>query len=532
LINKILIVCKRFYRLPKYLSKIERGIVLFFAGILLITTILYVFGLFFVKKTTTPVFGGTFVEGAVGEIRTLIPILKQNETEKDITKLIFSSLVKTNDKKEIVGDLAEKWEISQDGKRYTFYLREANWQDGAKLTADDVLFTISLILNPEAKSPFINAFKEVEIKKADDKTVVFNLQMPLAPFLGSLTVPILPKHLLFQIPPGQLATSSFAKKPIGSGPFKLTKIEQQREGTSITLKANKGYYLKSPYINKFIFKIYRNKEELLKAFSKKQILGFLDGENEQADGYKIILPYYKVIFFNCDSPNLDKATRQALVLATNKQEILSNIKWAEQIDSPILPNFLGYKEVARPTYDLEKAKSILAKSKIINKTLTLLASQSEENQQVTEILKKQWEALGIQIDTTILSNPLLDQEIASRNYDLLLTGVNQKTDPDPYPFWHSSQASETGLNLSSFKNKEADRLLAEARQSMDQNFRREKYEKFIDIIQSEAPAIFLYQPIYFYRVNGIVKGVGGAEAVGKNDRFWNIENWYIDKTPK
>ena len=528
MINKTLIFFKRLYQLPQYLSKIEKGIVLFLSGIILITTALYGFEKFFVKKIPTPAFGGTFIEGGVGEIRTLIPILKQNETEKDISKLIFSSLVKENEKREMTGDLAEKWEMSPDGKRYTFYLREAKWQDGVKLTADDVLFTLSLILNPETKSPFIEAFKEVEIKKIDDKTVSFDLKTPFAPFLSSLTVPVLPKHLLSQVSPEKLANSPFAKKPIGSGPFKLTKITQQREETSVTLKANRDYYLKKPYLNKFIFKIYKDKEEVLRAFSKKQILGFLDGGSEQSGGYKIILPQYKAVFFNLDSPNLDKTTRKALVLATDKQEILDNIKGVKQIDSPILPGFLGYKEGTKSTFDLEKAKSILVKSKITNKTLTLLTSQSEENQKVTEILKKQWEMLGLQINLVVLSNSLFEKEVASRNYDLLLTGINQKADPDPYPFWHSSQASETGLNLSSFKNKEVDRLLVEARQSADQNFRREKYERFIDIIQNEAPAIFLYQPIYFYRVSGIVKGVGKTEGVVKSDRFWNIENWYIN----
>lgn len=525
---KILVFFKRFLKLPKYLSQLEKFIILGLTGIIFIAAILLVVDQLS-SKSSGPKSGGTFIEGQLGEFHSLIPIFKQTDAEKDVSKLIFSSLIKYNSKMEIIPDLAEKWEIAPDGKTYTFHLRDANWQDNQKVTADDVVFTFSLILDEKTKSPLRDTFLAVEVKKIDDKTIGFNLKSPFAPFLSSLLIPILPKHLLDAVAPSEIQNSKFAKNPIGTGPFKLDEIKKDGTRSLIILKANKNYYLKKPYLEKVLFKVYGTKEEIETAFSKKDILGFLTDNENGSPKYKVVLPQYKAVFFNLNSPSLDKNLRQAMALATNKAEILQNGTFGERIDYPILPGFLGYKESEKWDFDLEKAKKTISKSKSPNAQLVLLTKQGEDNETVAQILKKQWEALGLQINIVIETNSHFEQSLIEKDYDLLLVGVNQKSDPDPYPIWHSSQISDSGLNFSSFKNQEVDKLLEGARQTMDPNVRKQKYERFVDIIQSEVPAIFLYQPVYNYKVSSIIKGVGDTQGVTKSGRFWNIENWYIAK---
>jgi peptide/nickel transport system substrate-binding protein len=522
-----LVFFRRLARLPIYLSKLEKIIILILLGVVLISTTLQIYDKFFAKKETIAIYGGIYTEGELGEIRSFLPILKQNDVEKDISKLIFSSLIKFNQKREIIGDLAEKWEISQDGKTYTFYLREAKWHDGERITADDVIYTFGLIQNEETKSPFFESLSGVEIKKIDDKTVSLNLKTPLVPFLSQLTIPILPKHRLSDIPPAQLLTSQFAKNPIGSGPFKLKKIEKNQKVTSVILETNRDYYLKRPYLDKFIFKIYQTQEEVELAFSKNQVLGLFGRNGKNGHDFQIVLPQYKAIFFNLNSTALDKDFRIALALSVNKDEILNNIQDARRIDFPILPDFLGGKEAEKWDFNLDSAKKYLAKSKTHPTEITLLTSPSGDNQKITEILNKQWEALGIKLNVEILTNTSFQQAINNREYDLLLIGVDQKADPDPYAFWHSSQSKNSGLNFSSLQNKEIDKLLEKARQTLDENLRKQNYERFVDIIQSEVPAIFLYQPIYHYRVNDIIKGIENLQGVTNSDRFWNVENWYM-----
>ncbi|MCX6807013.1 MAG: ABC transporter substrate-binding protein [Candidatus Berkelbacteria bacterium] len=524
------IILKRFLSLPKYLTKIEKIIVLGLFGVILISIGLLIYDHTSDHSNSKPRYGGNYIEGEVGEIHHFIPILKQTDAEKDISRLIFSSLIKINKNREVIPDLAEKWEISPDGKVYTFYLRDTRWHNNDKVTADDIVFTFSLISNAKASSPYFDSYKDIEVKKIDDKTVLFTLKSPFAPFLSSLTVPIIPKNLLLNVAPTDLLNSQFAKKPTGSGPYELSQIKKDNNGTSVTLIANKNYYSKKPYILKMGFIVYQHEQDLQNALAQKKVLGVINGQTQGYKSYKINLPQYKAVFLNMDSDVIKyKDLRKALALSTNKQELLNSGISGTQIDYPILPGFLGYKESEKWAFDLEKAKKAYAKVKNPPAELIFLVKDDNGNQQVAEILKKQWEAVGIKINLVLQTNSEYEKTVADRNYDLLLTGVNQKLDPDPYPIWHSSQKNEFGLNFSSYKNPEVDKLLEDARQTMNQNLRKQKYERFVDIIQNDAPAIFLYQPIYNFQVNDIVKGVEDIQGVTKADRFWNIENWYIKK---
>ena len=522
--ENLVIFLQRLKNLPNCLNKKEKIVILSLLGIILISSLISIKGN--KTKKIIPNFNKTFVEGEVGDIRCLVPILPQNDIEKDISRLIFSSLIKFNDKREIVPDLAEKWEIAPDGKTYTFVLKNSKWQDGEKITADDVVFTFSQIKNSQIQSQYFDTFSKIEVAKKDDRTVSFSLPKPYAPFLSSLTVPILPKHALSTS--GRLMDSPFAKKPIGSGPFKLDKIEQNRNTITVTLKSNSDYFGGKPKLDKFIFNIYASIDEAETAFVQKDIQGLLDGQQGEGKFYQTKLPNIKALNFNLDKPYLTRDLRKALALAINRDEILSSGISGEKIYFPILPGFLGYpvspsqggKESEKYDFNLEQAKKSFAKAKNKPADIVLLAKFDESSQKIAEILKKEWEPLGIKID-------IQNSDNGSDEYDIVLTGVNQKADPDPYPFWHSSQIKDGGLNFSNYKNKEVDKLLEDGRQTLDNNVRQQKYEKFVDIISADVPAIFLYQNINKYHVSDNIEGVGDILGVTGADRFNNIINWDI-----
>ena len=109
----------------------------------------------------------------------------------------------------------------------------------------------------------------------------------------------------------------------------------------------------------------------------------------------------------------------------------------------------------------------------------------------------------------------------------MLFGEIVGIDPDPYPFWHSSQAGEAGLNLSNFINKDADKVLEQARQISDPKKRHDKYVHFQNILNQYLPAIFLYTPKYLYPVSSRIKGIETKNISVPADRFANITNWYI-----
>jgi len=147
--------------------------------------------------------------------------------------------------------------------------------------------------------------------------------------------------------------------------------------------------------------------------------------------------------------------------------------------------------------------------------------------QIGENLKEQWKEAGINIDINPLSISELKSVIKKREYDLLLFGEVLGAIPDPFPFWHSSQKDDPGLNLSGYENEDVDKLLKAARETLDENIREEKFEEFQNLIIKDAPALFLYSPNYLYAVSERIKGINGQKLINPAKRFSNIENWYI-----
>ena len=147
---------------------------------------------------------------------------------------------------------------------------------------------------------------------------------------------------------------------------------------------------------------------------------------------------------------------------------------------------------------------------------------------VANMLKQYWESLGASVDINALSVTDLKPIIKNRTYDALLYGEALGAEADLYPFWHSSQKLDPGLNLSSYENKTADQLLKDARETLDQDTKQQKYEKLQDIITADAPAIFLYNPNYIYWVSEKVQGIDTVKIIDPAKRFINVTNWYID----
>lgn len=147
--------------------------------------------------------------------------------------------------------------------------------------------------------------------------------------------------------------------------------------------------------------------------------------------------------------------------------------------------------------------------------------------QVAEIVKAQWESIGATVEIKALSIQDLKDAIKDRTYDLLLYGEALEMSLDPYPFWHSSQKVDPGLNLTGFDNADADRLLKEARETLDETIKQDDYQELQDVIVAEAPAIFLYNSGYIYFVGGKIKGIDTQKIVDPAKRFANVEDWYI-----
>ena len=550
---------KQLRYLPSFLNKKEYLVIRICLLIALVAIIFLGWRIYKDNIILVPDQGGSYSEGLIGSPERVNPLYSSiNDVDQDLTELIYSGLFKYNSDQELVGDLADSYEISEDQKIYTLHLRQGiKWQDGEDFNADDVIYTLQAIQDEEYKSPLAISFYGIELEKVDDYTVKITLPEAYTPFINNLTVGIIPEHLWFDITPANTALADLNLKPIGTGPFKFEKLTKDKNGfiRSYTLISNDSYYGQQPYIDELTFKFYPDFTQAIEALNKKNVDGLSYIPKEDREELKtsaglnfrtLHLPQYTALFFNQSKNEALKelAVRQALAYAIDRQGIINQLLGGEGevINTPILPGYIGHNpETVKYEYDPVMAKktlddagwSLLEGEEKYKKgenelSITLTTVNQSENVKVAEMISDYWQEIGLRANLKIVDKTQMQKEIIKpREYEILLYGEIVGQDPDPYPFWHSSQNRHPGLNLAIFSNKKVDQLLEEARQTNDDEQRRLKYLHFQNIVAEQIPAILLYNPTYTYPLSQQIKGFNLLRINIPSDRFTNIENWYI-----
>ncbi|MDP3993396.1 MAG: peptide ABC transporter substrate-binding protein [Candidatus Doudnabacteria bacterium] len=545
-------------------SGVEQKLLLLFISLLIVSSGLFAWGRSH-YKTLEAKNGGTYTEGLVGQPRHINPVLAATPVDMDLSRIVYSGLYKFDTDLNLVPDLADVMpEVASNGKEYTVRLKEGlYWQDGIKITADDLVYTFQIVQNPDYQSPLRFSWSRVDVQKIDERTVKIITREASAPFVANFTLGILPKHIWQGVPAESFALSKFNLEPIGSGPFQIKEMNRGREGEirSITLKTFDRYHAGRPYLDRVILKFYATTDELISAYQKRDIVGLgyrpFDDQlfiqpKSKLQQFSLPLPEYQAVFINRaknPAPLEDARVRTALAKSVDKQRIIAEVYGGRSSESygPILPGHLGYHEqipgADMNIYDPEKSKSLLEEAgwqtdpesgfrkdklnRVI--TISLATNNLPQNVRVAGHLKEMWENIGIQIILNIETVGDLDEKfIRPRNYELLLYSENVGADPDPWAYWHSSQLRDPGLNLSTFSNAQADKLLVEARTNIPADERAAKYRKFQEIFVGDAPAVFISRNIFVYNVTTDVKGINLKTVVTPSDRFANIAEWYIE----
>lgn len=485
--------------------------------------------------------GGTYSEAEVGEVKLLNPILPSGTASDDINRLIFSGLTQYNSNRQLVPDLASSWDISADGRTYTFHLHHGlTWQDGVPFTADDVVFTLAAIQNPDTRSPLAPSWQGVKAAAKDQNTLVFTLPEPLASFLSSTTVGILPRHLLDSVEPQAMRDATFNQHPVGTGPFSLKTFSPS--ANEVTLAANNRYYAGRPRLDQISFRFYPSADEALSAYAKHQVLGIARIQYDQVTKaaqqshltvHALTLPEAQILFFRQgDSLASDATLRSILVRSLDRAQIAkaATAGHATVLQQPLLPGQLGYTNRYAPAPLTPAAAQQALKAARPNTQQTLRLSlvtlQNSELEAAAREIARQWSALGVQLDVKAVSLTDLQQSyLRSRHYQLLLYGENIGADPDVYPYWHSSQISDPGLNLSQYQSTAADRAMEAGRILTDPAVRAAKYDAFLKAWNADQPAAVLYEPVYLYAQDQSVMGQSLQKLVNPSDRFYRVEQW-------
>ncbi|MEO8863288.1 MAG: ABC transporter substrate-binding protein [Candidatus Saccharimonadales bacterium] len=557
---------KHFFRRMARLFNVRRFVIgwVTLLGLLIFAVTIQITSLKGYYQELQPTTGGTYTEGMVGSFTNANPIYAVGPVDTSVSRLIFAGLLKYDNKNKLTGDLAQKWDISADGKTYTVVLKpNLTWQDGQPLTADDVVFTYKTIQNPDAASPFLRSWQGIEVKALDKQTITFTLPNILAPFLDSLTAGIVPKHSLDRINVSQLRSASFnTSKPIGSGPFMWDVIEVVDTKSSsseqhIGLKAFSGYNGGKPKLQSFVIKAYPDEQRLITSFKRKEVdaLVGLDrrpDELEKASNVNymnIPLTAEVMAFLRTDSAMLNEAkTRQALLQSINIPEMLKGLSYpVVAADEPFLRSQFAYDaKLKQYGLSVERAKLLLASAGWDRKTpkatvakgdaklvIKLVAQNTPDYAYITQKLQKAWSAIGVETQVTLLGNTDLQTAISNRDYDVLLNGVSIGSDPDVFAYWHSSQAdprSGSRLNFSNYKSEVADKSLEAGRSRLGDQLRTIKYQPFLQAWHDDTPAIALYQPRFLYITRGQLSGLDSRSINTATDRYANVQNWMIHET--
>jgi peptide/nickel transport system substrate-binding protein len=226
--------------------------------------------------TTTvlvPDSGGVYREGVAGSPRSINPILGTgNDVDRDIIALVFEGLTVADSRGQIQPKLATAWEVSSDGLRYTFHLRQdVLWQDGVPFTADDVVFTVGLLRSADlnGRQQSAELWNAVQVERPDTWTVVFVLEEPFAPFLHYTTFGLLPAHVLKDVPAAELSNHAFNLRPVGTGPFAVREVTDQH----VVLAANQYYYGSRPYFDSVEIVLYPDYASVFAAYARGEIHG-------------------------------------------------------------------------------------------------------------------------------------------------------------------------------------------------------------------------------------------------------------------
>ncbi len=507
------------------------------------------------RKTDGKPDGGTLNYGEYGRPSTLDPITSNDMISMRIIELIFNGLVGINEKQEIVPELAERWEISEDGKYYTFYLRQdVMWhpkegEEPAPFTADDVIFTYNIMMHPKTITAMKVRYEFIEsVTKMDDYTVQFTLKRPILNALAKFSFKVIPKH-------GPANTEflsredPFVQKPIGTGPYMLKNITADRE---VILVANEDYFKGRPHINKFAARPFADQNImsqalLFNAIDMIVLVNHRDIPQIQGDKRYILQPYnalsYSFFGYNIRNPLLtDKRVRKAFTYAVNRQEMLDSFFQGQGtiISGPFAPGSWAYNLDVQPLdFDPQKAIELLNEAGFVKGddgimvkdgqklSLTLkvpIAKESEAVKRVVLAFKNYLNKIGVDIEGEFKEWLSWKEDVfLNHDFDIIFASWVFDDSADISSLFHSAEIGPWKNNFGAYSNPEIDSLIVESKLTLDHEKRRTINRKLHAIIADESPYTFLWTLTNYAAFNKKLRHV----AIHPYKFFSFADDWFI-----
>jgi peptide/nickel transport system substrate-binding protein len=497
-------------------------------------------------------YGDTIVIASISDARTLIPVLASDSASSDICGMVFNGLVKYDKDINIVGDLAERWDILEGGRVMVFHLRKGvKWHDGTPFTARDVAFTYRKLIDPNVRTPYSGDFERISsFEVHDDLTVKVTYKEPFAPALSSWGMWIMPEHLL----KGEdLNSTQFSRRPTGTGPYKFRRWVT---GEKIELVSNREYFEGRPYIDRYIYRIIPDEATIFLELETEGVdlstLTPLQFMRQTANSFfkdnyrKFRYPGFGYTYMGYNLRDIrfqDARVRQAINYAVNKDEVIKAVFFglAKVTTGPFMTDSWAYnRDIAPAPYDPAKAKELLREAGWSDDDgdgwvekgeeefeFTVLVNQgNSERLRCAEMVQKYLKDIGMRMKIRTLEwSSMISEFIEKGEFEAVLMGWFLTRDPDCYDIWHSSKTRRGEFNFIGYKNADVDRLLEEGRRTFDQAKRAAAYREIHRLIYADQPYLFLYSAEMLPIVNKRFRNVESSPiGIG-----YNFIRWYVPR---
>jgi len=506
------------------------------------------------KNNRCPYFyGDAIVVASIGDARTLVPILASDSASSDICGMVFNGLIKYDKNINIIGDLADSWDIQEGGKTIVFHLKKGVlWHDGAPFTARDVEFTYKKLTDPSVKTPYSGDFERIEnLSVIDEHTVKVIYKEPFAPALSSWGMWIMPEHLLKN---EDLNKTAFSRSPIGTGPYIFKKWKTAEK---IELISNRHYFEGRPYVDRYVYKIIPDEAttflELETEGVDMSLLTPLQYTRQTNNNFfkthynKFKYPSFSFTYmgYNLSDPKFqDVRVRQAINYAVNKDEIIDTIFFglAKVTTGPFMLDSWAYNKDIKPvTHNISEAKRLLKEAGWADLNndgwiekdgnifeFTVLVNQGNaERLRCAELMQGYLKDAGIRMKIRVIEwSSMISEFINKKRFEAVLMGWFLSRDPDCYDIWHSSKTRKGEFNFVGYKNDRVDKLLEEGRATFDQTKRAEIYHEIHKLIYEDQPYLFIYSADALPIVNSRFKNVESSQiGIG-----YNFIKWYVPES--
>lgn len=565
-------------------SKKQFAIFLAILAVAIVSLVMILWKINSMFLVSVPIDGGKITEGIVGVPTLVNPVIALSDADKDLTSLVYSGLMRKTPEGKFIPDLAESYTVSPDGLNYTFIIKKGvKFHNGKIVTADDVIFTIEKIKDPIIKSPRKMGWDGINVTKINESTVTFTLSQPYISFMENTTIGILPYSLWNNVDVDKFNLSTLNTKAIGSGPYKIKSVIKNNDGIPEEYKLERfnDFALGKPLIKYLNIISYDNEKDLVKDLLNSSIdqAGGISPEYLESikKGNYIIntatLPRIFGIFLNSNNNKIfnNQVVIESFNKAIDKQEIITQVLGGygtiannpipEKIINTTTEEIYSNKNITEANLALEKDGWIMGNDgtrtkggttektitkKVKGKTITqkiqvkstapatrlsfsLTTGDTPELKQTILLIKDQLKKIGAEVNIEkVYETGQLNQIIRARDYEALLFGQLINYESDLFSYWHSSQKTDPGRNISMYENKTVDNILESIQKISKYEDRISKYKDLEKEFNAKKPAILIYSPTYIYVTSSHLNNISPLNITIPSDRFLSIHKWATD----